>query len=246
MANASRGFIDLHSHLIPGVDDGCRQTSDSLACIRKLMEAGFEGSVCTPHVWPELYPENTPCAIQKQVERLREELRHAGMMYSLWVGGEVRIAPGMIEWLEWEGVPALGSGRFVLIDYWGGDWPDFADGMVDWLLDQEYRPILAHPERMGLEDAKLKRVTASLLRRGVLLQGNLRSLAGGEGSRAQRQLEGLLQRGEIFALSTDVHSLADTEGRLDGIVAIDRLLGPDAAETLLGTRPREVVPRDGR
>jgi protein-tyrosine phosphatase len=239
--DAPRGFIDLHSHLIPGVDDGCRRLDESLACIRRLQEAEFAGSACTPHVWPDFYPANTPRAIRQWVERLHEELRHAGIVYPLWAGGEVRIAPGMTEWLEREGVPTLGPGRFVLIDYWGGDWPDFADGMVNWLLNQEYTPVLAHPERMGLDDAELYRVAASLLQRGVLLQGNLRSLAGGEGPRAKRQLEGLLERGVVHALATDAHGLADLNGRLAGIEALSQLLDPEEARALLETRPREIV-----
>jgi protein-tyrosine phosphatase len=234
-------FIDLHSHLVPRIDDGCRCVEDSLACVRRLQECGFAGSVCTPHVWPELYPRNTPRAIRDWVESLQQAAERAGLDYRLWPGGEIRIAQATTQWFEEHGVPTLGASRSVLVDYWGGDWPEFADDFIDWLLDRDYRPILAHPERMGLADARLMQVAASLAGRGVRLQGNLRSLAGGEGRHAQRQLEDLLRTGQIHALATDTHNPADIDSRLAGIDVLHRRLGEGAAETLLGTRPREIL-----
>lgn len=239
--DTSRRYIDLHSHLIPGVDDGCGRIDETLACIGRLQTAGFVGSVCTPHVWPDLYPANTLGAVRGRVEELRGELLRAGVDYQLWPGGEVRIAPATSGWLARQGVPTLGPSRYVLIDYWGGNWPPFADELVDWLLDREYVPMLAHPERMGLDDAQLTRIVESLARRGVLLQGNLRSLAGGEGPQARAQLQGLLQQGQVYALATDTHGAADVDGRLAGLKVLDELLGPEASEKMLGMRPSEIV-----
>jgi protein-tyrosine phosphatase len=234
------GFIDLHSHLIPGVDDGCRRAYDSLACIRRLREVGFTGSVCTPHVWPDLYPANTPAAIRGWVDALRDAVAAAGIDYWLWPGGEIRIARGMKDWFDRHGVPTLGASRCVLVDYWGGDWPPFADDFLEWLLAGNYQPILAHPERMGLADVALFRLADSLIKRGVWLQGNLRSLAGGEGTAAQSQLESLVRKGRVHALATDTHGPGDIEGRLKGIESL-RLLKAEAAATLLAVRPAEVL-----
>lgn len=234
------GFIDLHSHLIPGVDDGCRRVEDSLACIRRLIDEGFVASVCTPHVWPDLYSANTRQSIGQWVESLREAVAAAGLEYELWPGGEIRIAPGVPAWLDRHGVPTLGESRCALVDYWGDDWPPFADDFLDWLQDGGYQPILAHPERMGLADEELVRLAESLVDRGVWLQGNLRSLAGGEGRQAQSQLESLVQGGHIFALATDTHGPGDIDGRLAGIASLRRL-GVDSDEMLLVERPREVL-----
>jgi protein-tyrosine phosphatase len=192
-------------------------------------------------VWPELYPANTAAAIRAWVEELREVLRQADVEYELWPGGEVRIAPRISGWLDSHGVPTLGSSRAVLVDYWGRDWPTFADELLDWLLERGYQPILAHPERMGLDDAELTRVAESLARRGVWLQGNLRSLAGGEGRQARRQLETLLQRDAVYALATDTHNPEDIDGRLAGIDVLLKLHGPDAATRLLATRSGEIL-----
>jgi protein-tyrosine phosphatase len=239
--DSANRFIDLHSHLIPGVDDGCRDVAESLACIRRLEQAGFVGSVCTPHVWPDLYPANAPGTIGTWIQELHVEAQRAGMKYQLWPGGEVRIANALIGWFERHGVPTLGASRCVLCDFWGRDWPRFADDLVDWLLEHAYQPVLAHPERMGLANADMLRLADSLVLRGAWLQGNLRSLAGGEGPAAEEQLKLLLDQGYVYVLATDTHRPADIGGRLSGIDALEKLHGRDAVHTFLAARPAEML-----
>src|SRR5947209_11686585 len=94
------GFIDLHSHLLPGIDDGCVAPEESLACVRRLQAEGFSGTVCTPHILPDIYPHNTPDRIKVRVAELQERLRAEGLDYQLWAGGEVRLDPGTLSWFE--------------------------------------------------------------------------------------------------------------------------------------------------
>ena len=77
------GLIDVHSHLLPGIDDGCRTVEESTACMRMLVDHGFTGTVCTSHVWRAAFPENTPAKIAEQVAVLQELLRAAGLEYQL-------------------------------------------------------------------------------------------------------------------------------------------------------------------
>jgi transposase len=72
------GLIDLHSHLLPGIDDGCPTFEESLACVRTLLNYGFTGTVCTPHVGMCIFPENTPAKIATQVGALQQQLSAAG------------------------------------------------------------------------------------------------------------------------------------------------------------------------
>src|SRR3954447_11849642 len=129
------GFIDLHSHLLPGIDDGCVAPEESLACVRRLHAQGFVGTVCTPHILPDIYPHNTPDRIAARVADLNDRLVVAGLDYQLWPGGEVRLDPGTLSWFATMGVPTLGPGRHVLVDYWGQRWPEFADEVIDFLLN---------------------------------------------------------------------------------------------------------------
>jgi protein-tyrosine phosphatase len=235
------GRIDLHCHLLPGIDDGCRTIEQSLACVRDWLDAGFVGSVCTPHVGPSWYRENTPDNIAVRMAEFRAELADAGLHYHVWDGGEVRIAEETIEWFSYWGLPTLGPGRCVLLDWWGDVWPAFCDDTCQFLLDNGYQPLLAHPERMGLPQDEFDDVIERLERMGVWLQGNLNSIGGGEGLRAQQRGLALLRAGRYHVLATDTHGPDSVAGRMTGLAAVERELGAEGLTLLLETRQREVL-----
>jgi protein-tyrosine phosphatase len=234
-------FIDIHSHLLPGVDDGCPSLDDSLACVRQLIAAGFVGTICTPHYWLEMYARNTPREIQRRVEQLSEQIDAAGLRYALWPGAEVRIAPSTISWFEEHGVPVLAGSRYVLIDYWGNTWPDYGHAVIEYLRQNNYRPILAHPERMGLEGDELEAVRVELAEMGVIFQGNLNSLAGGEGRRAQVRMERWLDDDRYHIIATDMHGPMGLVARLGAIELLRRRAGAEQTGRLLGETPAAIV-----
>jgi len=235
------GRIDLHTHLLPGVDDGCQTAEQSIACIRRWIDAGFCGSVCTPHVGPGWYGNNTPDNIAEWLPSLRREVEAAGISYHLWDGGEVRILPETMEWFSYWGLPTLGPGRCVLLDWWGADWPGFCEETCQFLLDNGYQPVLAHPERMQFDDELYNRVIGSLLERGVWLQGNLNSIAGGEGETAQRRAMSLLESDDYYVLASDSHHPSKLDQRIEGIAVVEQTCGPARTRLLLTARPREIL-----
>jgi protein-tyrosine phosphatase len=235
------GRIDLHCHLLPGIDDGCQTVEQSLACVRGWIEQGFTGSACTPHVGPSWYPHNTPDNIHERLPELRRSLADARLDYQLWDGGEVRLSPETMEWFSYWGLPTLGPGRCVLMDWWGNEWPEFCTEACQFLLDNGYQPILAHPERMGLEQRELDAVLERLQKAGVWLQGNLNSLGGGEGPVAERRAMQLLREDRYFLLATDTHGPDSLAGRIRGLQVVEQQFGADRLATLLEHRPREVL-----
>lgn len=241
------GFIDLHSHLLPGLDDGCETVAESLACVRRLIEAGFVGTVCTSHMAVGFLPHVTPTAVADGVARMRAVLAEEGLAYSLWTGGELRLGPGTPEWLDRHGVPTLGGGRFVLTDYWGdmgegGDWPDACDETLDRLIAEGYRPILAHPERMTHDDdGELDALLDRLAGRGVLLQGNLKPLAGRDAPGSFERATRYLDEGRYYALAIDMHRPDSLEDRLAGIATVEERASEAAVRTFLADRPREIL-----
>lgn len=235
------GLIDLHSHLLPGIDDGCQTLTQTLVTITALRMAGFQGSVCTPHVVARLYPRNVPENIRRGVEWLERELARREVSHQLWPGGEVRIARDAISWLEDQGVPTLGTGRAVLVDWWGSDWPPFCDQVCQYLLDRHYQPVLAHPERMGLEAPRLLSLLDDLQARGVWLQGNLNSFSGGEGPEARELAVSLLRAGRYQALASDTHGPDSVAGRRDGLRWIRQQFGDQVVLDMLQHGPRRIL-----
>jgi protein-tyrosine phosphatase len=234
-------MIDLHSHLLPGIDDGCGTLAESLACVRTLMARGFTGTVCTPHMAVASFPDNAPAPIAAQVVALQQELRRAGLDYRLWAGGELRIAAHTVDWLRRHGVPTVGPSRHVLVDYWGTSWPGYGDLVLEYLAEQGYQPVLAHPERMDFDEAEWDEVLTRLEQEGVWLQGNLRCLAGHEGPEVRRRSERLLRERRYRVLATDMHSPEDLPPRLAGIAVVEELAGAAARQELLSQRTRDMV-----
>jgi protein-tyrosine phosphatase len=235
------GFIDVHCHLLPGIDDGCALVDDALECIRNLKEAGFAGSICTPHFLPTIYPENLPKFVAERTASLQREVDDAGLDYHLWPGAEVRLDAETTQWFERYGVPTLAGSRYVLVDYFGRFWPEFADDGIRWLIERDYKPILAHPERMGLEEDDLKDLIDRLFDGGVLMQGNLACFASGEGLKAAALAADWLLTKKYFCLATDVHRPGHWPIRSEGLDEARGLAGEKTLSRLLSEAPRTIL-----
>ena len=234
------GRIDIHSHMLPGIDDGCADLAESLKSIRMLKEAGYVGTLCTPHLWPELFPENTPANVRRWVADLSQQLKEQGIDYPLWPGGELRLFEKCIDWLKAVGVPTLAGSKYVLADFWEDDWPGYADRVFDWLLSEGYQPILAHPERIGIRDGLEKHLDA-LTARGVLLQGNFRCMTGEDGYLPDQRVRRYLQEDRYWIMALDMHRPSDLPSRLDGLKMVADEFGRDVVDRMTIERPRALI-----
>lgn len=234
------GRIDIHSHMIPGIDDGCADVDESIASIAQLKQAGYVGTICTPHLWPELFPDNTPANIRRWTSDLSSQLAKRGIDYALWPGGELRLYDKCIDWLKSVGVPTLGDTKYVLADFWEDAWPTYADRIFDWLLSEGYQPILAHPERIGVKEGLEKHLDA-LTERGVLLQGNFRCMTGEDGYLPDQRVRQYLQEGRYWIMALDMHRPGDLSGRMDGMRMVAEEFGQAVVDHMTIDRPREVL-----
>lgn len=232
--------IDVHSHMLPGIDDGCEDLEQSLESVVRLQAYGYVGTVCTPHIWPDLFPGNTPSHIQGLTVQLQRELKARGIDYRLWPGGELRLFKGAIKWLGQHGVPTLAGTGYVLCDLWEDRWPRHADQTLDYLLEQGYTPILAHPERMNL-DGKLPGQLDALAERGVLLQGNFNCFTGDEGHLAAERVRRFLQEDRYALMAMDMHRPDALDTRLEGLDIMSREFGIDEVDRFTQRAPWELL-----
>ena len=136
----------FHSHLLPGVDDGCKTLEESLSCARLLVENGYTHSFCTPHIWTNL-PGNTVAGIPKMVSALQKEFDSRNIALKLVPGGENNIQPGLFRTKPDEVVTVGMNRKYVLIDLWAERLPDFFYVNVKWLQSLGLI-VSSHPERM--------------------------------------------------------------------------------------------------
>ena len=234
------GRIDIHSHLLPGVDDGCIDLDQAIQSIRRLRAFGYVGSICTPHIFPEVYLLNTVVYVENLTFQFNEDLRSAGVTYRVWPGGEVRIFDGVIDWLKNHGVPTLAGSRCVLTDFWEERWPPWVETAYEWLLGNGFQPIVAHPERLP-PSKDLETGIPRLLEMGVLLQGNFRSFTGEEGYNADRLVRQWTAENHYTFLATDMHRPESLDSRLYGIQLLIDEFGTDRFDALTIDAPRRLV-----
>jgi protein-tyrosine phosphatase len=233
------GRIDVHSHLLPGIDDGCQTMEESLACARGLVENGYTHSFCTPHVWPNL--RNTVRTIPQWTAALQAALDEAGIPLRLSPGGEINLHRQYYTDTPPDGVVTYGMARkFVLMDFWVDKLPDYVKPSVQWFQSLGLTVILAHPERMRAiqDDPTLAEYFASL---GVLLQGNLGCLSDPPHTHTRRTGERLLREGRYFMLGSDLHRFDALPSRLDGLRVAEEVVGKDGVWRLTSENPRKLL-----
>ncbi|HEY7115205.1 MAG TPA: CpsB/CapC family capsule biosynthesis tyrosine phosphatase [Tepidisphaeraceae bacterium] len=239
------GRIDVHTHLLPGVDDGCTSVAESIACGFALVDAGYTHAFCTPHVWPNL-PENNSREIRQRVRDLQREFDRAGVQLTLLPGGENNLMsawPDIQDKPRWEVVSYAQGGRWVLFDFWAetaSQVRERVEPAVRHLRGQGFELILAHPERIAAiqSDAQvLDRLTGL----GVKLQLNSWCLTERKGTPKRDVAESLLREGRYFLIGTDLHRLSGMGARVEGLAIAERLVGRDEVERLTVTNPRQLM-----
>jgi protein-tyrosine phosphatase len=233
------GLIDVHSHLLPGIDDGCKDVIESLACAKRLVEAGYTHSFCTPHIWPSL-PRNTRREISTLVAALQKEMDEAGINLKLIPGGELNMGPHLLN-VDLAGEPTFGmKDKHVLIDLWCDRLPDYFDEIIHGFQQLGRTVILAHPERMRAvqDDPELADQFAEM---GILLQGNLQCLGDPPRTSTRRTGQKFLQENKYFMLGMDLHNLASLPQRLEGLRIARELVGLDKVDELTRVNPRKLM-----
>ncbi|HRY98436.1 MAG TPA: hypothetical protein P5550_05190 [Bacteroidales bacterium] len=211
-ANGALLGTDLHSHVLPGIDDGARSTADSLAMLSLLASLGYERVITTPHVMEGAYP-NSP----ETISEARQSLEELPPGLQLFAAGEYMLDEGLMRILEAGDILTLG-GRHVLVECpFQQPWPGYREMIFEMQL-REYVPVLAHPERYPYWMAD-PRGLFSLLDAGVLFQVNLMSLGGRYGPEVRRQAESLLQRGMVSYLGSDLHTVASAPDLIRGLAS---------------------------
>jgi protein-tyrosine phosphatase len=232
--------IDVHCHFIPNLDDGCQSVGESLACLRVMAGAGYSRIFCTPHCGASEFSELTPAEIAERVRMLQGHADAAGVAMELKPGGEVRLSPNLERDLPEGLVPTFGnSGKYVLADTWEPDWPAWAARAVEWLQGRGHMVILAHPERMKYLREKPERIE-ELAGLGVLFQGNLGPLGGGDAEDIVALGRRYLMEGRYFMVGTDGHRPSHMGARMAGLRVIEELAGKEKLEELTVTHPERL------
>src|SRR4051812_45807539 len=195
-------MIDLHSHILPGIDDGAPDLDGSVDMGRAAVDGGVEAIVATPHVNAKY--QNDPFTFAEQVAAVQEALDAAGVPLRVHTGAEVNHA--MFHDLSEDALRAcgLGGGQWLLVEPPMSGPAPFIERMVDELQLKGFQVVLAHPERIGafIRDIEL---VQRLVDQGCLCSVTAGSVAGQFGAPVKSFSGALFARGLVHNLASDAH-----------------------------------------
>jgi protein-tyrosine phosphatase len=194
---------DMHSHLIPGIDDGAKDIATSLELIRGFIKLGYKKLITTPHILWEVYP-NTTEIITAGIEELRATVAKEGLDIELHAAAEYYMDDYFEEELNKKTPLLCISDNMVLVEFSMLIAPFDFQKIIFEMQMQEYQPVLAHPERYTYL-SRTKSVFEDLKTAGCLFQLNLLSLTGYYGKAVQELAEYLLKNNYYDLAGTDLH-----------------------------------------
>jgi protein-tyrosine phosphatase len=236
-------MIDLHCHLLPGVDDGPPDTESALAIAEASARNGIGAAVVTPHVYPGRW-NNRLSTLAPRFDAFVAAARDAGIPLRMYLGAEVHLLPDSLALMDADEIPELGmlhGHRVVLLELPDGGIPVGTMRAIDALMRRGVLPMIAHPERNKDVIRAPERLRA-FVDAGCLLQLTAASVCGWFGAPAHRTALAILDAGWTTAVATDTHSLRHRPPVLaEARHALAARYGEEAARELTLTSPARIV-----
>jgi protein-tyrosine phosphatase len=233
-------MIDLHCHILPGVDDGASDLVVSLAMAKVAVAQGITTVACTPHILPGLY-HNAGAGIRQATAQLQDILNKEEIPLRLTTGADAHMAPDFIGGLRSGRLLSVADSRYVLVEPPHHTAPPQLEEFFFNLVVAGYVPILTHPERLSWVPTRyeaIKRLVAA----GVWMQITAGSLTGAFGRAALYWAQRMLDEGCVHIIASDAHDTAKRPQNLAaGYECAAQRVGVVEAQCLVLTRPMGIL-----
>lgn len=235
-------MIDIHSHILPGVDDGARTFDDSINIVNELVSQGVTDIIATPH-----YVDETKYTVERKkhlelLAELREGLASEGINANLFLGNEIYINEKIPKLIESDVVSTLADSKYVLVELpLNNEYQNYEDVFSD-LMEREYKVVLAHPERYEIAQEDYQ-ILKDLCEIGVLLQCNLGSVTGKYGKGAQKLVKRLAKDKMIFAFGSDIHHCNNNDFVIRAQKKLSKYYDDKELEQVLVKNPEKILGR---
>jgi protein-tyrosine phosphatase len=246
-------MIDLHTHILPGIDDGVKTEDDAVAFARMAVDDGIETIVATPHCKEGSYENDRPIVLEA-VERLRDRLATEGVNVRIEPGAEVHICADLVQRIRDGRAPTLGdNGKSLLLELSLSQYPVELENLVFELKLQGIEVLFAHPERIRFFEDDPGRYEA-VVRQGAYGQITTGSITGRFGETAREFSEELLRKGLVHVLASDAHNMRGRPPVLSRAIEVmipwvgearARAMALDAPRAILEARTPELPPVEG-
>ena len=230
-------IIDMHSHILNGVDDGPKTPEESMVLLEQAVKEGITDIIATSHAFHPQF--HTACdEINKQVNDLNKECSKRGLPINIFTGQEIRVSDQTAQLLMTGEALGLANSKYVLIELPSQGIPAFTTHIIQQILNQNKIPIIAHPERNRAIVEKPSRL-AKLIQHGALAQVTAGSLCGHFGKTIQRTAVQLLDANLVHVYGSDVHNDTTRPFLFDkGLDYLDKLKKHEYVDILLENNAR--------
>ncbi len=232
-------MIDLHMHVLPGVDDGAKDIEDALEMCRIASESGVRGIVATSH--GNLMPALSAAKYKEAYRFLKQELKNEEIPIRLYIGMEIFMDADAVSQIENSELLTLNGTRYVLVEFDFGEDLWMVNEYIQMLQESGYIPVIAHAERYQFVQAHPEEVFR-WVENDCVIQVNKGSLLGAFGKRERETAFSLLQHNLVHVIASDAHG---TRKRTPNMTNIVRFLGdtvsPGMRKLLLSENPARIL-----
>lgn len=233
-------MIDVHSHILPGIDDGAETLEDSLEILRELIEAGVTEVIATPHYMPETNYVSPKSENQKLLRKLRTRAKKEHLDIKIHLGNEIYINESISQLIKDKAISTLAGKKYILVELpLNEEYPNYKDTLLQ-LLSDGYKVVLAHPERYDIVKKDFK-VIEELHEAGILLQCNLCSVLGRYGRGAKKTMKKLMKNKMIFTFGSDIHRRRHDDNLVQAQAKIKKYYTETELEQLLVKNPQKIL-----
>ena len=234
-------MIDIHSHLIYGVDDGSKSIETSLKILDDLSKNGITDIILTPHYITDTnYVSSKTENITKFLE-LKREVKKQGININIYLGNEIYIDPNILELIKENKMCTLNNSEYILVELpMSGNYPDYQEIFSD-LIKIGFKVVLAHPERYAAFQKDYSKVL-EMVDMGVLLQCNIDSITGYYGNNAKKTIKRILKDKLVTFVGTDIHSVKNDYSYLEKAKnKFKKYLTDEEIEDIFVNNPKRII-----
>lgn len=235
-------MYDIHSHILPAMDDGARNLAESIRIAEETVKKGIKGIVATPHFMEEGYRFALP-ELEEKIRQFQEVLKKREIDLEIYPGAEVFIYPGLIRDLEEGLVPTINKSSYLLLEFPMYGFPPYTGDLLYNLQVLGYKVIIAHPERYR-EVVEAPDFLYRFARGSIYAQVNSSSLLGVLGERVKRTAEILFLHNMVQLIGSDLHSTGRRGQTLREGVERLKELDRERAELLLRNNRRVIEDKE--
>lgn len=215
-------MIDIHCHILPGLDDGAKHMEESVHMARFAYEQGITKLIATPHHRTHRF-DNEKQVVLEVVEQLNQRLVDEDIPVTIYPGQEIRLHNEMVHTFNQSELLSLNHSLYILIEFPTDTLPSYAEHLLYNLQSQGYIPVIAHPERYDYFMKDLN-VLYDIVKQGALTQLTAGSLTGAFGKKTKKIAESMVKHRLVHVLASDAHHLKTrTFDLAEGYRALEKL-----------------------